>query len=73
MEGTNETTWEYKLHKGIKFHDGSDLTADDVIFSYDRAVIIRAVIQARTYTKGKPTLMTTQSTSPRKTLSFDAK
>jgi peptide/nickel transport system substrate-binding protein len=32
----DETTWEYKLRKGVKFHDGSELTAEDVVFSLDR-------------------------------------
>ena len=32
----DELTWEFKLRRGVKFHDGSDFTAADVVFSLDR-------------------------------------
>jgi len=32
------TTWEFKLRPGVKFHNGSDLTAEDVAFTIPRAM-----------------------------------
>jgi len=32
----NETTWEFKFRAGVKFTDGSDFTANDVIYTFCR-------------------------------------
>jgi peptide/nickel transport system substrate-binding protein len=29
-------TWEFKLHQGVTFHDGSPLTSEDVVFTFQR-------------------------------------
>src|SRR5882757_7170131 len=33
----NPTTWRIKLRQGVKFHDGTPFTAEDVLFSIQRA------------------------------------
>ncbi len=36
----DDLTWEFRLRKGVRFHDGSDLTAADVVFSIDRVALV---------------------------------
>src|SRR6266571_6211204 len=35
---TDPTTWRFKLRQGVKFHDGTPFSADDVVFSWQRAI-----------------------------------
>ncbi len=35
---TGPTTWRFKLRQGVKFHDGTPFTADDAVFSIERAL-----------------------------------
>ena len=37
-EMLNATTWRFKLRAGVSFHDGSAFTADDAVFSIERAL-----------------------------------
>ena len=54
----DDKTWEFKLRRGITFHDGSPFTADNVISSFDHAKTIEgngssggAYMRDKTYSK----------------------
>jgi peptide/nickel transport system substrate-binding protein len=50
----DETTWEFKLREGVKWHDGSPFTADDVVFTFARTdQVPNAPAPFSQYTRGK--------------------
>ncbi len=49
----DNTTWEFKLRPGVKFHDGTDFDAKDVLFTLDRvAKVPNSPSPFTRYTKG---------------------
>ncbi|WP_066552086.1 ABC transporter substrate-binding protein [Croceicoccus bisphenolivorans] len=38
-ESTDRVTWHFRLRKGVRFHDGSELTSADVVFSLRRHAV----------------------------------
>lgn len=53
-EQINATTWRFNLRRGVKFHDGSPFTADDVVFSYERAQHPNSQLRQYSVPVGKP-------------------
>jgi len=37
----SDTVWEFKLRPGVKWHDGRDFTAEDVVFTIERVPNVR--------------------------------
>ncbi|WP_163849535.1 ABC transporter substrate-binding protein [Pseudooceanicola aestuarii] len=50
-EAIDDTTWDFKLREGVKFHDGTDFTAEDAKFSIERIPEVTGPMSMTLYTK----------------------
>jgi peptide/nickel transport system substrate-binding protein len=50
----NDTTWRFALRQGVKFHDGTPFTADDIVFSIERAQHQSSLLRQYANLLGKP-------------------
>jgi peptide/nickel transport system substrate-binding protein len=53
-KNTGPTTWVFNLRRGVKFSDGTPFTADDVVFSYNRARESGSTFKLYSNQVGKP-------------------
>ena len=51
---TGPLTWRFKLRPGVKFHDGTPFSADDVVFSVNRGKELTSQINVYANAVGKP-------------------
>ena len=56
------TTWEFTLRDGLRFHDGSPVTAEDVVFSVRRA---REITGIRTFIAQTRSVAAVEAVDPR--------
>ena len=52
---SDDRTWRFVLRQGVRFHDGAPFTADDVVFSIERAQHPRSAYAQYARALGKPT------------------
>ncbi len=50
-ERINDTQWRFHLRKGVKFHDGTDVTAEAVKWSIERVLNMNPAVKALTLIK----------------------
>jgi peptide/nickel transport system substrate-binding protein len=43
MNWLDDVTLEVKLHQGVKFHDGTKMTANDVVYTFERIITENAI------------------------------
>lgn len=57
MNWVDDTTLEVKLREGVTFHNGEDMTADDVVFTFERIIDENAIEYPEVHTSPRKGLI----------------